>query len=467
MLVLLFMLIASGCASSLTGDRRLNLWPLLNYYKDTEHRTTELDAIGPFFTLYSSPLEQRYGLRPLFFVNKNKEVSSTEIEYLFPLGKYRKKEKDSSFYLVPLFSSHKDSIDTQGKTHDFGMFPIFWGKDEDGNRYGGLFPIYGKLNHRFGKDQIRFYLWPFYLFSKDDDCSTHDILWPFFSCTKGENERGFKVWPLFGHYEKEGEFSRDFALWPIFFKQKTDLDTDNPKSTKAALPFFVQKKSPEKVSRSILWPFFNYSDDRKNEYKQWDMPWPLFQYGKGVELELFRFFPIYGYKRSADSKTGYFLFPLYTYSKDEFEDHKDTTYRLLLINKYQKKEFKKESRNAKSIRVWPLFYYNREKEDAIKFCFPEVIPLENEGFERNISPLFRLYEYNRDSHGNTESKLLWWLYRHKKSNTKELFEIAFLLDYEKEKDMSIFSFLKGIFEYKQGKEKKSIKLLYLPWRIKW
>jgi hypothetical protein len=139
----------------------------------------------------------------------------------------------------------------------------------------------------------------------------------------------------------------------------------------------------------------------------------------------------------------------------------------LLINKYQKKEFKKESRNAKSIRVWPLFYYNREKEDAIKFCFPEVIPLENEGFERNISPLFRLYEYNRDSHGNTESKLLWWLYRHKKSNTKELFEIAFLLDYEKEKDMSIFSFLKGIFEYKQGKEKKSIKLLYLPWRIKW
>lgn len=433
---------------------------------DTEHRTTKLDAIGPFFTFYSSPLEQRYSLRPFFYVSKDKEVASTEVEYLFPLGKYRKREKESYFYLVPLFSSHKDPIDTQGQTYDFGMFPIFWGKDENGDRYGGLFPIYGKLNHRFGKNQIRFYLWPLYVLSKDEYYTAHDILWPLLSYTIGENERGFKVWPLFGHHEKEGEFYKDFSLWPIFFKQKKDLDTNYPKNTKAALPFYLEEKSPKKLSRSILWPFFNYSNDKKNNYKQWDMPWPLFQYGKGIELELFRLFPIYGHKRSTDSKTGYFLFPLYSYNKDKLDDHKDTTHRVLLINKYEKKEYKKDSRDEKAIRLWPLFYYNRERENITKFYFPEVIPLEDEGFERNLSPLFRLYEFYKDSRGNTESKLLWWLYRHKKSNTKELFEIAFLLDYEKKGDRSTFSILKGLFEYKQGKEDKSIKLLYLPWQIK-
>ncbi len=335
-MVLLLLIAASGCATSLTNNRRLNMEPLFNYDRDIDKESTEFNAFGPFFTLKSKPKEKEYGFRPLFYVR-----------------------------------------------------------------------------------------------------------------------------------EKEGEYSKYFALWPIFFFEKTDLDTDNPRTFKAVFPLFVDSSSPEKDSTTFLWPFFSYTNDKKNNYKQWDMPWPIFHYGKGKEIESFRLFPIYGYKTKPDSKTRFFLWPLYTYDKEIFEDHEDTTHRFLLINKYQRKVWKGKFKDAKSVRIWPLFYYNRKQDGAIKFSFPELIPIEDEGFERNWAPLFRLYQYNKDAEGNMESKFLWGLYRHKKMESKELFELTFLFSYEKEKDRVCLSILKGLFEYRREKDANSIKLFYLPQLIRW
>jgi len=66
-----------------------------------------------------------------------------------------------------------------------------------------------------------------------------------------------------------------------------------------------------------------------------------------------------------------------------------------------------------------------------------------------------------------ESKFLWGLYRHKKMDSKEFFELTFLLSYEKEKNRECFSVLKGFFEYRQENGVNSIRLLYLPPLIKW
>ncbi|MFH1624327.1 MAG: hypothetical protein ABID54_04125, partial [Pseudomonadota bacterium] len=213
--------------------------------------------------------------------------------------------------------------------------------------------------------------------------------------------------------------------------------------------------------------FFHFSNDRKNNYKQWDMPWPIVRYAKGEGIESFRLFPICGFTTKPDSKTRFFLWPLYTYDKELLEEYEETTYRFLLINKYQTKVWKGGSKDAKSVRIWPLFAYDRKEDSSIKFSFPELIPIEDEGFERNWAPLLRLYEYNEDGEGNMESKLLWGLYRHKKHNSKEFIDIAFLVSYEREEDRICFSILKGLFEYRGEDDMNSIKFFYLPWLITW
>lgn len=461
-LVVFLLIILVGCATSFTDSRRLNVGPLFDYDEDVDKGAVELDALGPFFTFKSKPGEEEYGFRPFFYVRGKKEDYFKEIDYLYPLGKYRKTDKEKVFRFVPLFSSHKDVTDGSS---DFGFFPVFWGTDEEGDSYGGLFPIYGRLNHRFRKDQIRFVLWPVYSDSREGDSRTYNVLWPIFSYTEGTGESGVAIWPLYGHQEKEGEYSKYFALWPIFFSHKTDLDTDNPKRFTAVFPLFANSGSPEKDSMSFLWPLFNYADDKRNNYKQWDIPWPIFHYGKGEELKSSRLFPFYGHKRKPDSKTGFFLWPIYTYSKEILEDYEDTTYRFLLINKYRKKVWKGRFNDAKSVRIWPLFYYNRKKDGIMKFSFPELIPVEDEGFERNWAPLFRLYEYNRDSRDNMESRFLWGLYIHKKGDSRESFEVTFLISYEKEEEKVCFSILKGLFEYRRVEGVNSFKILYFPWRI--
>ncbi|MFH2012251.1 MAG: hypothetical protein ABIJ37_06085 [Pseudomonadota bacterium] len=461
------LILVSGCATSFTNNHRLNMEPLFNYDKNIDKNSSELDALGPFFTLQSEPQEREYGFRPLFYVREKGNANFKEVEFLFPLGKYRKTNEERVFQFIPLFSSHKDLTEDSNKPSDFGFFPIFWGKDEEGKKYGGFFPIYGRLNNRFGKDQIRFFLWPIYSDSKEDDSWTYNILWPIFSYTKGGDKSGFRVWPLYGKEEKKGEYSKYFALWPIFFLQNTDLDTDNPKKFKAIFPLFIATTSPQKDSRTFLWPFFSYTNDRANNYKQWDMPWPIFHYSKGEGIKSFKFFPLYGYKIKPDSETSFFLWPLYKYEKEFLEDHEDTTYRFLLINKYQKKVWRGHFKEAKSFRIWPLFYYDKKEDGSVKFSFPELIPIDNEGFERNWAPLFRLYHYKGDADGNMESKFLWGLYRHKKMDSREFYELSFLLSYEKEENKMCFSVLKGLFEYRQKNNLNSIKLFYLPPLIKW
>ena len=466
-MALLLIILACGCATSFTDNRRLNVEPFFNYDKDTGEEFTQFDAIGPFFTFKSKPGKKEYGLRPFFYVRKKEKGLFKEVEYLYPLGKYRVTDKERVSRFIPFFSSHKDLSEESKKPSDFGFFPVFWGKDEENKSYGGVFPIYGRLSHRFGKDRIRFFLWPLYSDSKEGGSRTQNILWPIFSRTTGGGKSGLRVWPLYGQEEKEDEYSKYYVLWPIFFFQKTDLDTDNPRTFTAVLPLFVSSHSPDKESKSFLWPFFNYTINRTKNYKGWDMPWPILHYGKGEGLENFRFFPIYGYKEKDDSKTGFFLWPIYTHRKDIFKDYEERTYRFLLLDKYQKKVWKDGSKDSTSLRIWPLFYYDRNEDGLTKFSFPEIIPIEDEGFERNYAPLFRLYEYIGDSRGYMESRFLWGLYRHKRTDSREFFELTFITAYEKEGDRRFFSILKGLFEYRHVDGINAIKLFYVPWRIRW
>jgi len=101
------------------------------------------------------------------------------------------------------------------------------------------------------------------------------------------------------------------------------------------------------------------------------------------------------------------------------------------------------------------------------FYLPALIPLDDEGFERNWNPLLRLYEYRKNARGESESKFLWGFYTHRRNATRELYEVSFFLTHYTAEDLSYFSLLKGLVEYRADGPTRALRLLYSPWPIEW
>ena len=79
--------------------------------------------------------------------------------------------------------------------------------------------------------------------------------------------------------------------------------------------------------------------------------------------------------------------------------------------------------------------------------FP-LLPLHDEGMERNIYPLLWAYRYIRSPEGETLSDLLWGLYRRRTSPQNSSTQFAFLLRINKKgDDKRSLSFLEGLIRY--------------------
>lgn len=454
----------SGCATLSPGPRRENFEPLFLYSEDEPKEGVASDVLGPFFTYRQDKEGKDLAWRP-FFYWKREEGRYTLLEYLYPLGKYKRTEKEVESYFMPFFSTRKDL--TQEQKKERGFLLAFWGETEKGEPYGGFFPLYGKLKKRFGKDEMNFILWPVYSDSREGDNRTYSFLWPFFSRTEGGGKDGFKMWPIYGYERKEKDYEKIFFLWPIFHFERRHLYTDDPTEMAMVFPLYVSSASSKRVSRSVLWPFFNYTYDEEDHYTQWDFPWPFLQWAKGDDKSIFRIFPLYGHKRWEDRESGYILWPLYWYNREEEKGYQMIRHRFLLLSKDQTEVWKDEGKRARILRIWPLFYYGQRKEGSVHFHFPALIPIDDEGFERNWGPLFRLYEYRRNPEGDFESKFLWGLYLHRKSASRELYELSFFLTYYTAEDLFYFSLLKGLLEYRAEGDKRALRLFYSPWPIEW
>jgi hypothetical protein len=462
--VALFLLCSwvSGCATLSPGPRRENFAPLFLYSEDEEGGGKTIDFLGPFFTYRKDPQEKDLALRPLFY--RKEEERKYTLEYLYPLGKYQRTEKEKDSYFMPFYRTHGDLTEKQ---KDRNFLLALWGETDKGEKYGGFFPIYGNLKKRFGHDEINFLLWPLYSDSRDGDSRTYTFLWPFFSRSEGGGRDGFKFWPLGGYDRKENDYDKTFFLWPIFHFEKRHLYTDDPTQINMVWPFYVANTSSKRVSRSVIWPLFNYTHDEDAHYTQWDFPWPFLQWAKGDEKSIFRIFPIYSRKHWDENDSGYIVLPIYWYNYQYGESYQKKVDRYLLLSKDQTEIWKEEEKKARILRIWPIFYYRQQKEGSVYLYWPVVIPLDFEGFERNWVPLLSLYEYRRNPQGASESKFLWGFYVHRKNADRELFELSFFLTYYTAEDLSYFSFLKGLLEYRADGAKRALRVLYSPWPIKW
>ncbi len=385
----------------------LNLWPLFKYQSDAEGARSKLRILGPLIYRRKGAEEGEFALRPLFYWIKNGKENSLSIEYLYPLGKFKRENGYTRNYIVP-FTTLRDEQAEGRRESGFSLFLYFRGQADGGERYWGVFPLYGRLVGRFGRDRIRFYLWPLYSDVSDEGAYTWNFLWPVLSRTRGGGKKAFRVWPFWGYKEEEGVSRADFVLWPFFTKKVRNLDTDNPEREYFLFPLYRRVRSKKARQVTILWPFFHHAVDERYGYERWDAPWPFISLSQAKKMKRVMLFPLYHSKEAPGDRTQWVLWPLYQCWDDQIGNQREVVQRYLLVNRIKTVFNDKGEVTSKQVSIWPLFRYTREG-DEVKLCLLNLIPLRYEGFERNWAPLYTVARYER-SGSRKKWDILWGLY---------------------------------------------------------
>jgi hypothetical protein len=407
--IVLFFVLSAPSAGFCTEEKgfSLNLWPLFTYRSDPEGARSKLRILGPLIYRRKGAEEGEFALRPLFYRTKNDNQDSLVIEYLYPLGKYKREGGYTKNYIVP-FTTLRDEQGEERRESHFSLFLYFRGQAEEGERYWGVFPLYGRLVNRFGRDRIRFYLWPIYSDWSDEGSYTWNFLWPILSKTSGGGKKAFRVWPLWGYKEEEGVSRTDFMLWPFFTKRVGDLDTDDPEKEYFLFPLYRGVRSKRARQVTILWPFFSHTVDERGGYRRWDAPWPFISFSRAEKMRRVMLFPLYHSKEAPGDRTRWILWPLYQCWDDQMGDQREVVRRYLLVNRIKTVFNDKGEVLSRQVSIWPLFRYSREG-DEVKLYLLNLIPLRYEGFERNWAPLYTVFRYERSA-WRKKWDILWGLY---------------------------------------------------------
>ena len=201
----LFLLILSVPPSF--GDEDFSLGPLFHVDRDKDHDSQEIDALGPFITSKRDKSRSEFGLRPLFYLVEDRESDSTEFDFLYPVATYDRREEDRRFQFLVYLLSYESNMKPSGfREREFTLFPLIFTKSaEDKEKsYFALFPVYGRVQDKFFRDEINFFLFPLFLQTKRGEATAYSFLWPIFGYYTGGGQEGFRLWPLFGYRKKEG-----------------------------------------------------------------------------------------------------------------------------------------------------------------------------------------------------------------------------------------------------------------------
>ena len=436
--------------------------------------------LGPIFEYKKDENSKVYAFRPLFYYEANYELKYRSLDVIYPLIGYQEDNQQSqfqAFFSMIRYKNFNDYDNLQEK--NLSIFPILdvsWSGKED-NNYFSLFPIYGNLKDKYTKDEIKYFLFPLYLKTIEKNSSNTHFLWPFIAKTEGKYTSGFKLWPLFGYSNKVDQQRLEvikeskFFLWP-FYSYKKDLSKGLDLEEKVYFPIYLTSSSTVHQSKTFLWPFFNVYTDKVRNQTTYNMPWPLVQYKKGVNIKSKRFFPFYSYVKSKNVEKGFFLWPVYKYKNEILStDYFKTKSFLLFIYKQDTYyDLRDNTISREFSSLWPI--YSKDTFEG-GYEFHIFSPLEsffskNEKLRKFWSPMWSIFRIRNDEN-SSETSILFNLIRFErdKVNNRKEFSINFILPivssevHNKERKFNILGGLLGL----ETGEKSKIRILYIPINI--
>lgn len=449
----------SGCTTTSRGERRLNLSPLLFYSADPAAEQSQLEILGPLFSRERAGDATLTTLAPFFYYLI--QGYDVEAEFLYPFGQYKTGGGQSRVNLIPISSFRNDALAEGASSWQF--FPFYGGRTSTGAAYGGVFPLFGTYKERFGRDRGNFILWPLYSSSVTGDAYRYGVLWPFFYYATG-SEQSMAFWPLGGKMIAPGKFEKYYALWPLIHSQRLRLNTEQPQTIKAVLPFYVKETTPSSTRKSILFPFFTYYHQDKGNYTQWDTPWPFIVRGDGENFRLRNYFPFYYSRREADQSRLAFFWWLFDQRTLTTEDLWEQKTRYLFFSSYDV-EIDREGTWREKHRIWPLAF-SAWQPGWSHLHAPEILFMHSPGFDRLFGPY--VYLWNQNRRGTFQrGKAFWGLYRWQADQDYRLWELSFLASRERTDTSSTFRLLSGLVTWEREGSYRRLKLFYLPKGFSW
>jgi hypothetical protein len=467
--------------------------PVYERFKLTLHPGKRTEALGPLFYTADREEMRTWAVPPLLSYATDEGVDASEVDFLYPVLTYDRYGEDYRFQLLQWLSWSGGRSLRDTNVHRFTLFPIFFQQRSEiwGRNYTALFPIYGRLQNRFFRDETHFVLWPLYVKTRRGlgpgpdtalerrsltgpeashrGITTYNFLLPFVHVRRGEGLNGWQFWPVFGREHKEvttrtnhweeteivGGHDKLFSLWPIYLRERTGVGTENPADFRAVLPFYSSFRSPQRDSTSYLWPFgLTVTDDRSKKYREIGAPWPFIVFANGEGKTTRRVWPFYSRAYNTNLESGWYLWPLYKYNRIHSDPLQRERARVLLFVYSDTREKNTETGAEKHRReLWPLFYHSHDDEGRQRLQILSVLePFAptSRSIDRNYSQLWSLWraEANPKTKASSQS-LLWNLYRRDATQESRKYSLLF-----------------GLFQYQSAPDGRRWRLFYVPFGTK-
>jgi hypothetical protein len=407
-------------------------------------------------------------VRPFFSLENDARTGKEDFDILWPVAHIRhwKGQTDWRFLTAFYLGPHPTEPSSQ---YAFWILPVFaMGRNKAGEAYGALFPLGGRVDNWFGRDRMEFALFPLYAHSELNDLRTDHWLWPFVSRTTGDNLYRFRVFPFYGKSEKKGEGESKFILWPFW----TSVRRDHPGNRGGGFmlfPFYGHSKTDREESWMFLPPFFRHTVGRnltQNIYF-----WPFYQTEKSKNLDKLYAWPLYGRRTTADENRRFWLWPFVWKRHEKCPPVAIDKFRVFPLYESEATSSLSAPTNVveRYVSVWPLGSYERKKHDYKRVRCLDLWPFrETAPIERNLSPLWSLYQYEQTPSGS-ETELLWgaarWGSRTNGASYGSLFPLASWSHDRGGDTQRGWEFLKGLLGYERNETGKTWRALYfIRWR---
>jgi len=404
-------------------------------------RTIEGTVGLPPFVEYVGDRGEFY-FRPLFSTHPH------EVRVVWPLFRYRKNEKGTSVWLIPILS-YRARPQEGGYDRDLYIVPcIAWGDSPDEGSHFALFPIAGKLTSFLGNEEVRFVLWPIFTRIRNRGTVSHHLFYPLINWLHGGGRSGWRVWPFWAVYRGETEegkprYRRYYVLWPFFSYQRNNLETSVPSTAWVFFPFYSRIEGKNISRLYVMWPLFSWAEDRKRRYTAWGMPFLPIRFGSGDDEKQIDIWPLFGWWKNHPRARGknavlfrqYALWPIQRYEFRRTEAIKGSQFWFLPFWWRSDIRWRRDDTYRKRRKIWPFFAWERTNEKSNWEVF-SLLPWFDEDVERFWGRFWCVARYRRYK-DRKALEILWGLFSREESGERSGWRFAGgLLGAERHRDGS-------------------------------
>ena len=409
-------------------------------------------------------------VRPFFTDEVDARTGREVIDILWPVAEIRHWKNETDWRFLTAFYFGPKPTDPPDAYHLWVLPVLALGRNNAGEDYGAVFPIGGRIDNWFGRDKVEFVLFPLYWHSELNDLRTDHWLWPFISRTTGDDLYRFRVFPFYGRSEKKGEGESKYILWP--FWTSTRLDRPGMRGSGFMLfPLYGHAKTEVEETWMFVPPFFRHTVGKKGTHNIY--LWPFIQTATSKKEDKVYVWPLYGRRTRPDENRQFWLWP-FIWKRHEIVPPADINrFRVFpfFYSEYERPIKHPDKVVDRYVSVWPLMSYKRTRDDGKRVRVVDLWPFRDTApIERNLSPLWTLYRYERTPRGR-ENELLWgvarWGSLTNGTASGSLFPIASWSHDRKYDTHREWDFLKGMLGYERNETGKTWQVLYLiRWRTK-